>query len=192
MNKTEIEIGDKKYNVQIAKTEDEMAKGLQGVKELPDNEGMLFCFEKPEEQSFWMEDTLIPLDIIFINEDNEVIKVQQGAPMSKEAITCKDVLYVLEVNAGSGIKIEDELDYDEEDNSEDSKMYVIGPKGKIQMELEGNERIFSRNNTKQLVKMSKKAYKSKNERDYKALGKKLFKYINTHNTQDPDYVEIKS
>lgn len=192
MNKTEIEIGDKKYNVQIAKTEDEMAKGLQGVKELPDNEGMLFCFEKPEEQSFWMEDTLIPLDIIFINEDNEVIKVQQGAPMSKEAITCKDVLYVLEVNAGSGIKIEDELDYDEEDNSEDSKMYVIGPKGKIQMELEGNERIFSRNNTKQLVKMSKKAYKSKDERDYKALGKKLFKYINTHNTQDPDYVEIKS
>lgn len=192
MNKTEIEIGDKKYNVQIAKTEDEMAKGLQGVKELPDNEGMLFCFEKPEEQSFWMEDTLIPLDIIFINEDNEVIKVQQGVPMSKEAITCKDVLYVLEVNAGSGIKIGDELDYDEEDNSEDSKMYVIGPKGKIQMELEGNERIFSRNNTKQLVKMSKKAYKSKNERDYKALGKKLFKYINTHNTQDPDYVEIKS
>ena len=192
MNKTEIEIGDKKYNVQIAKTEDEMAKGLQGVKELPDNEGMLFCFEKPEEQSFWMEDTLIPLDIIFINEDNEVIKVQQGAPMSKEAITCKDVLYVLEVNAGSGIKIGDELDYDEDDNSEDSKMYVIGPKGKIQMELEGNERIFSRNNTKQLVKMSKKAYKSKDERDYKALGKKLFKYINTHNTQDPDYVEIKS
>lgn len=192
MNKTEIEIGDKKYNVQIAKTEEEMSKGLQGVKELPDDEGMLFCFEKPEEQSFWMEDTLIPLDIIFINEDNEVIKVQQGASMSKEAITCKDVLYVLEVNAGSGIKIEDELDYDEEDNSEDSKMYVIGPKGKIQMELEGNERIFSRNNTKQLVKMSKKAYKSKDERDYKALGKKLFKYINTHNTQDPDYVEIKS
>lgn len=190
MNKTEIEIGDKKYNVQIAKTEDEMAQGLQGIKDLPENEGMLFCFEKPEEQSFWMEDTLIPLDIIFINEDDEVIKVQQGAPMSKEAITCQDVLYVLEVNAGSGIKIGDELDYEDE-SDEDSKMYVIGPKGQIQMELDGGERIFSRPNTKQLVKMAKKAYKSKDDKDYKSLGKKVFKYIDTHNTQKEEYVEIK-
>jgi hypothetical protein len=47
------------------------------------------------------------------------------------------------------------------------------------MELEGGERIFSRKNTKVLIKYAKKAYKTKEDKDYKALGKRLFKFLHT-------------
>lgn len=190
MTEKQIEIGNKTYKVKIAKTDEEQSTGLQNIKSLPDNEGMLFCFEKPDDVSMWMEDTLIPLDIIFINEDCDVIKIQQGVPENKEMISSPNTFYVLEVNAGSGIKIGDELDYDEDED--DSPMYVIGPNGERQAKLIGGERIFSRIQTKRLAKMAKKAYKSKEDKDYKSLGKKIFKYIDTHNTQDKEYVEIKS
>lgn len=61
-----IEIGNKKYNVKEARTEEEKEKGLQGITELPEDEGMLFFFDPPEDVSMWMKGTLIPLDIIFI------------------------------------------------------------------------------------------------------------------------------
>ena len=190
MKQCEIKIGDKQYNVRIAITDKEQSDGLKNIDKLFDNEGMLFVFDKEDQVSMWMEDTVIPLDVIFIDEDYNVVKVQQGVPKSKELITSDNTKYVLEVNAGSGIKIGDELDYDEEDE-EEVPMLVIGPKGKVQMTIEGGERILSRKNTKQLAKMAKRAYKSKEDKDYKALGKKIFKYIDTHNNQKEDFVEIK-
>lgn len=190
MKQCEIEIGDKQYNVRIAITDEEQSDGLKNIEKLFDNEGMLFVFDKEDQVSMWMEDTVIPLDVIFIDEDYNVVKVQQGVPKSKELITSDNTKYVLEVNAGSGIKIGDELDYDEEDE-EEVPMLVIGNKGKIQVELTGGERIFSRPNSKTIAKMAKKAYKSKEDKDYKALGKKIFKYIDTHNNQKEDFVEIK-
>ena len=190
MKQCEIEIGDKQYNVRIAITDKEQSDGLKNIEKLFDNEGMLFVFDKEDQVSMWMEDTVIPLDVIFIDEDYNVVKVQQGVPKSKELITSDNTKYVLEVNAGSGIKIGDELDYDEEDE-EEVPMLVIGNKGKIQVELTGGERIFSRPNSKTIAKMAKKAYKSKEDKDYRALGKKIFKYIDTHNNQKEDFVEIK-
>ena len=190
MKQCEIEIGDKQYNVRIAITDKEQSDGLKNIDKLFDNEGMLFVFDKEDQVSMWMEDTVIPLDVIFIDEDYNVVKVQQGVPKSKELITSDNTKYVLEVNAGSGIKIGDELDYDEEDE-EEVPMLVIGDKGKIQVELTGGERIFSRPNSKTIAKMAKKAYKSKEDKDYRALGKKIFKYIDIHNNQKEDFVEIK-
>ena len=190
MKQCEIEIGEKQYNVRIAITDEEQSDGLKNIEKLFDNEGMLFVFDKEDQVSMWMEDTIIPLDVIFIDEDYNVVKVQQGVPKSKELITSDNTKYVLEVNAGSGIKIGDELDYDEEDE-EEVPMLVIGNKGKIQVELTGGERIFSRPNSKTIAKMAKKAYKSKEDKDYRALGKKIFKYIDTHNNQKEDFVEIK-
>ena len=190
MKQCKIEIGDKEYSVRIAVTDQEQSDGLKNIDKLFDNEGMLFVFDKEDQVSMWMEDTTIPLDVIFIDEDYNVVKVQQGVPKSKELITSDNTKYVLEVNAGSGIKIGDELDYDEDDE-EEVPMLVIGNKGKIQVELTGNERIFSRPNSKTIAKMAKKAYKSKEDKDYRALGKKIFKYIDTHNNQKEDFVEIK-
>jgi hypothetical protein len=146
---------------------------------LDDNEGMLFVYDEPQEVSFWMKNTSIPLDIIFINEDEEVISVKQGTPMSEEFIVESEVQYVLEVNQNSGIKPGDEIDIEEEDDSDDlPKMKVLAPDGTVQMELEGGERIVSRRETKILIKKAKKAYRSKNDKDYKALGRYIFKVFN--------------
>ena len=193
MGKCKITIGNKLYQVSLAETEEEQMKGLQGVHTLPEDEGVLFVFEEPGEVGFWMKDTLIPLDIIYINDDDEVIAVEQGVPGDETILEHSDVKYVLEVDKDSGIKIGDELDIEDEENSESEiiGMYVIGPKGEIQMEVDGKERIFSIEHTKTIIRLSKKAYKSKLDSDYIKLGKKIFKYIEKQDNQADDFVEIK-
>ena len=193
MDKCKITIGNKSYQVSLAKTEEEQMTGLQGVHTLPEDEGVLFLFEEPGEVGFWMKDTLIPLDIIYINDDDEVIAVEEGTPGDETILEHPDVKYVLEVNKDSGIKIGDELEIEDEENSESEiiGMYVIGPKGEIQMEVDGKERIFSIEHTKTIIKLSKKAYKSKLDSDYIKLGKKIFKYIEKQDNQADDFVEIK-
>lgn len=193
-----ISIGNKEFNVYVVSTEEDMENGLKGIDELPKNEGMLFVFDDIVEHSMWMEDTIIPLDIIFINEDYEVTKVAKGEPLSKESLSSPETKYVLELNSKSGVKVGDDVEFNEKDLKDDvpeiedkDKMYVLDDKGNIQMSLYGNERIFSRNSTKVLVRKAKKAYKTKSDSDYLSLGKYLFKEINKHNTQDEEYVEIK-
>ena len=193
MDKCKITIGNKSYQVSLAKTEEEQMTGLQGVHTLPEDEGVLFVFEEPGEVGFWMKDTLIPLDIIYINDDDEVVAVEQGTPGDETILEHPDIKYVLEVNKDSGVKIGDELEIEDEENSESEiiGMYVIGPKGEIQMEVDGKERIFSIEHTKTIIKLSKKAYKSKLDSDYIKLGKKIFKYTEKQDNQEDDFVEIK-
>lgn len=189
MEKVKISVEDKEYTVEIAKTEEERAKGLQDRKSLGDSEGMLFVFDKPQTVGFWMDKTEIPLDIIFIDEDEEVISVYKGKPFSKEIVEEDDVKYVLEVNQNSGIKEGDELEFEEDSEDSDKiTMKVIAPDGSTQMELEGGERIFSRKNTRTLIKMAKRADETKSDTDYKRLGNKMFKYIKQQNNRKPDYV----
>lgn len=190
MDRINIEIGEKRYLVEVAKTEEEKEEGLQGRTKLGDSEGMLFDFsDEVGEVSMWMKDTLIPLDIVFINDDEEVVYVVEGVPNSTSKITVQDVAYVLEVNSGSGIQEGDELDFEEEDDA--PVMKVLAQDGSTQMELWGNERIFSRKNTKILIKKAKKANMSKDDKDYKALGRYMFKCIKGQDERPPEYVERK-
>ena len=190
MDRISIEIGEKRYLVEVARTEEEKEKGLQGRTKLGDSEGMLFDFsDEVGEVSMWMKDTLIPLDIVFINDDEEVVYVAEGVPNSTSKITVPDVAYVLEVNSGSRIQEGDELDFEEEDDS--PVMKVLAQDGSTQMELWGNERIFSRKNTKILIKKAKKANASKDDKDYKALGRYMFKCIKGQDERPPEYVERK-
>lgn len=184
-----IEIGNKKYKVQEARTEEEKEKGLQGVTELPEDEGMLFYFDSPEDVSMWMKDTLIPLDIVFINDDEEVIYVGEGVPNTETQMTVQNVAYVLEVNSGSGIQEGDELDFEEEDEDDAPVMKVLAQDGSTQMDLWGGERIFSRKNTIVLIRKAKKANMSKDDKDYKALGRYMFKCIKGQDERPPEYVE---
>lgn len=184
-----IEIGNKKYKVQEARTEEEKEKGLQGVTELPEDEGMLFYFDPPEDVSMWMKDTLIPLDIVFINDDEEVVYVGEGVPNTETQMTIQNVAYVLEVNSGSGIQEGDELDFEEEDEDDAPVMKVLAQDGSTQMDLWGGERIFSRKNTVVLIRKAKKANMSKDDKDYKALGRYMFKCIKGQDERPPEYVE---
>lgn len=187
-----ITIHNKEYKVQIAKTEEEKQKGLQGVKDLPKDEGMLFVYDEPQTVGYWMEDTYIPLDIIFIDDDYEVISVYAGKPLSKDIVEEDNVKYVLEVNANSGISKGDELEYDDDPDENLPTMKVIASDGSTQMELEGGERIFSRKNTRTLIRMAKKAEQTKSDSDYKRLGNKVFKFIEQQDTRKPEYVELKT
>lgn len=190
MNKIDIKIGNKEYEVLVAETEEEKTKGLQDVEELDDDEGMLFVYDEPQQVVFWMKDTTIPLDIIFINNDFEVISVQQGTPMSEDLIAEDNVLYVLEVLQNSGIHVGDVLEFDDLDEDiEINEMYIIGSNGKEQAVLSGGERIISRWETKTLIKKAKKAYKEKTDSSYKQLGKYMFKILKNQDERPSEYVQ---
>ena len=94
---------DKKLldNVEIAKTEEEIERGLMYRKELCNTCGMLFDFPFSANQSFWMKNTFIPLDIIFIDANYTVINIAENTtPFSLDNINSESpAKYVLEVNA---------------------------------------------------------------------------------------------
>jgi hypothetical protein len=120
---------------------------------------MIFYFDQPERVEMWMRDTLIPLDIIFIDEDQEVIAVEQGQPNDDTLLSHEDTMYVVEVNANSGVQVGDNLEF-VEDEDEEIVMKVLAPDGSSQMDLVGGERIVSRRETKILIRKAKKAYDS--------------------------------
>lgn len=136
-----------------------------------------------------MKDTIIPLDIVFINEDLDVTAIHNGIPKSEEFMTKKETSYVLEVNEGSGIEIGDELEFSPDTKIRTDRMVVLDENGSPQMELEGGERIFSRPNTKILIKFAKKANASGKDNDYKALGNRVFKFLKAQNDSEPEYVK---
>ena len=191
--KVEISINDKDYDVLVFRTEEEKEIGLQNVESMDDDEGGIFVYNKPQHVDFWMKDTSIPLDIIFVDENNTVISVKQGEPNSEEYISEDNVKYVIELNANSGIKSGDKVvfeDYTEIINGLDvNKMYVIGEDGKPQMELFGGERIFSIPSTKIIIKKAKKAYKEKTDSAYRSLGKYVFKEMNAQDSRGKEYVK---
>ena len=191
--KVEISINDEDYDVLVFRTEEEKEIGLQNVESMDDDEGGIFVYDKPQHVDFWMKDTSIPLDIIFVDENNTVISVKQGEPNSEEYISEDNVKYVIELNANSGIKSGDKVifeDYTEIINGLDvNKMYVIGEDGKPQMELFGGERIFSIPSTKIIIKKAKKAYKEKTDSAYRSLGKYVFKEMNAQDSRGKEYVK---
>lgn len=192
-----IEIGDREYKVLVAQTESDKMVGLSATKILPDDEGMLFDYSDNQQQElvFTMKDTSIPLDIIFINDKDEVCAVDSVPPFTKDDIVCtcdEDELlkYVLEVNINSGIKVGDSFEIEDNISDEEvTKMYVLGPDGSPVMELEGGERIISRRETRQLITKARKADKTKEDKDYKALGKLMFKILKGQDERPEEYVE---
>jgi uncharacterized protein len=96
-------------NVEIAQTPTERERGLQFRERLGKDEGMLFIFQVPGPERFWMKDTLIPLDMIWIDANKDVIDITANVPPCT-ADPCAsygpeaDVAYVLEVNAGSAAR----------------------------------------------------------------------------------------
>lgn len=92
----------KKIDVEIADSEGERQQGLMYRTQMEDSQGMLFIFPETEMQSFWMKNTLISLDILFVNENMEIVTIQKYAqPKSEQSLrSTKPAKYVIEVNAG--------------------------------------------------------------------------------------------
>jgi uncharacterized protein len=91
------------YNIraQVAATGEQRANGLMHRKEMPQHEGMLFVFEQPSPQCFWMKNTLLPLSIAFVADDGTVVNIDEMKPQTLEShCSAKPVRYVLEMNQG--------------------------------------------------------------------------------------------
>jgi uncharacterized membrane protein (UPF0127 family) len=101
------------FNVEIAITSIQRTQGLMGRKKLDAQSGMLFLYERPHKISFWMKNTVIPLDIIFLSMSGEISHIEHNAkPFSMKRISGgPDTIAVLEINGQSanreGIKIGD-------------------------------------------------------------------------------------
>lgn len=99
--------GVRTFSVEIADDPAERAQGLMFRTELPEGRGMLFDFRRPQEVSFWMKNTPLPLDMIFIGADGRVVGVHAFAvPQSTTPIPSgSPVLGVLEVAGGTAGKL---------------------------------------------------------------------------------------
>ena len=94
------------FNVEIAITSIQRTQGLMGRKKLDAQSGMLFLYEKPHKVSFWMKNTVIPLDIIFLSMSGEISHIEHNAqPFSMKRISGRsDTIAVLEINGQSAIR----------------------------------------------------------------------------------------
>jgi uncharacterized protein len=104
-------------NVEVADNEGERMQGLMYRYSMDENNGMFFIFEEEAPRAFWMKNTYIPLDIIYIGADNEIVSIQKYTqPKSTYSLPSeKPAKYVLEVNAGFsdkfGLKPGDKIEF---------------------------------------------------------------------------------
>jgi uncharacterized protein len=86
---------------EVAQRPDERAIGLMHRPSMPAHQGMLFIFEQPSQQCFWMKNTLLPLSIAFLADDGSVVNIEDMAPQSLDGhCSAKPVRYALEMNRG--------------------------------------------------------------------------------------------
>lgn len=89
-------------DVAVADDDESRTQGLMDVTDLPEDAGMLFIFDENRERNFWMANTPLSLDILFVNEDYEIVRIHQNTtPYSQDSIPSEEpAKYVVEVNAG--------------------------------------------------------------------------------------------
>ncbi len=97
-----------RLQIEIAPNDSEQQQGLMWRKKMAENQGMLFIFDVEKPQSFWMRNTYIPLDIIYVNAAFEVVSIRKNTPVLNDTPQPSGVpaLYVIEVNAGVTDKYE--------------------------------------------------------------------------------------
>ena len=95
------------FSVEVVDNDADRAKGLMYRKELPEGRGMLFDFHRDQEVSFWMQNTYIPLDMIFIRGDGQILRIEENTvPLSTRMIPSRGaVRAVLEVIGGTSRKL---------------------------------------------------------------------------------------
>ena len=98
-----VTLGAGMYNIraQVATTSQQHQIGLMFRKDMPVHEGMLFIFDTPTTQCFWMRNTLLPLTIAFVRDDGTVVNLDDMKPMTEDShCSVEPVRFVLEMNQG--------------------------------------------------------------------------------------------
>jgi len=98
-----VRLGAGMYRIdaQVALSPEQRATGLMFRKQMPQQEGMLFAFEEPGVQCFWMKNTVLPLTAAFIADDGEIVNLADMKPQTTDShCSARPVRYVLEMNQG--------------------------------------------------------------------------------------------
>jgi uncharacterized protein len=96
-----LQVGMYQIDTQVAQTPDQRSIGLMFRKEMPQHEGMLFVFEQPATQCFWMKNTLLPLTAAFVADDGTIVNLADMKPQTTDShCSEKPVRFVLEMNQG--------------------------------------------------------------------------------------------
>ena len=108
--------GTHRFIVEVARTPDEQQRGMMFRDRLAPDRGMIFPYDPPQPASFWMENTLIPLDMIFIRADGTIARIATAEPLSQELVPSGEpVSAVLELAGGRaaqvGIKAGDRVEW---------------------------------------------------------------------------------
>lgn len=99
--RTRLSAGMHQIDAQLASTPAQRSVGLMFRQEMPPHEGMLFVFEQPGVQCFWMKNTLLPLTAAFIADDGRIVNLADMKPQSLDShCASAPVRYVLEMNQG--------------------------------------------------------------------------------------------
>lgn len=183
-----LTINGEEYDIYIAKSKEQKERGLRGVLHLDKDEGMFFVIDEdePQETIFNTIGMNFPIDMLFLDDEFNILDIKREQTPGKKEIR-GIASYVVELAANSGISETADIDLDDEDIHK-YVMKVLDPQGKTQMNLEGGERIVSRRETLVLIKKALKAYNSKEDKDYKALGKYIFKVLKGQDNRKPEYV----
>ena len=101
LQRVELTAGMHRIEAQVAQAPQERQTGLMHRKDMPQNEGMLFVFEQPAQQCFWMKNTLLPLTAAFVDDDGTIVNLADMKPQTLDShCSAKPVRYVLEMNQG--------------------------------------------------------------------------------------------
>ena len=101
LERIKLTAGMHRIDAQVAGTPEQRQTGLMLRKGMPQHEGMIFVFEQPTKQCFWMKNTLLPLSAAFIADDGTIVNIEDMKPQTLDAhCSAKPVRYVLEMNKG--------------------------------------------------------------------------------------------
>ena len=101
LERIKLTSGMHRLDVQVAATAEQRQIGLMFRKDMPQHEGMIFIFEQPTQQCFWMKNTLIPLSAAFVTDDGTIVNIEDMKPLSLDShCSAKPVRFVLEMNKG--------------------------------------------------------------------------------------------
>jgi uncharacterized membrane protein (UPF0127 family) len=99
--RTTLTAGIHQMDIQVAMTPEQHQIGLMYRSEMPQGEGMLFVFQAPSKQCFWMKNTILPLTAAFVADDGTIVNLEDMKPQTTDShCSLKPVRYVLEMNQG--------------------------------------------------------------------------------------------
>jgi uncharacterized membrane protein (UPF0127 family) len=102
---TKMQIGEKHFELEIADTPGKRNTGLMRRDSMPADHGMIFVFPEPDTHSFWMQNTRIPLDIVFVDANGRIASIQQMKPYDLTSVNPPVAIkYAIELNVGAAAK----------------------------------------------------------------------------------------